>query len=65
MRAGYRRVHVLLKREGWLDQAHSIADLERAAHRRLPRFVHDVVAGDAGQERNDNRAQSVLELRNG
>jgi isopentenyl diphosphate isomerase/L-lactate dehydrogenase-like FMN-dependent dehydrogenase len=34
-----------------LADAHSIADLERMARRRLPRFVYDFLAGGAGQER--------------
>lgn len=41
-----------------LDEAHCIADLERAARSRLPRFVYDFIAGGAGQERtlSANRA---------
>jgi isopentenyl diphosphate isomerase/L-lactate dehydrogenase-like FMN-dependent dehydrogenase len=35
-----------------LADAHSIADLERMARRRLPRFVYDFLAGGAGQERS-------------
>lgn len=33
-----------------IDAAHSIADLERLARRRMPRFLHDFVAGGAGDE---------------
>ncbi|WP_158639138.1 alpha-hydroxy acid oxidase [Elioraea rosea] len=46
-----------------LDEAHSIADLERAARRRLPRFVYDFIAGGAGQERTLSANRAAFERR--